>query len=301
MIDCDDSYTDDDGQTFCRSCYEERTSEDSALIRGHDYKPRAVFFQTDKEKVSSRQLYFGLEIETENVKERYGLDESIRAVGLDDNPAWYCKSDGSLSNGFEMVSHPGTYKYWMEKADLGFLGKLQKRGFRSYDPSTCGLHVHVSRSALSAMDICKLLRFFKDNAEFLIKLSRRRTGPLAQWTKIYGYHVDRNYGKRDVERVISRKAMGSGDGDRYQAINLNPSRTVEFRLFRGTLKAESVRDVISFLYTLIQYVKCTSLADLSEASYRAWIGKEGNKYIGKDARKSLVDYINARVEDTICA
>ncbi len=70
----------------------------------------------------------------------------------------YCKHDGSLEDGFEIVTHPMSLEY--HEKHMPWAAVLQEAvsmGYRSHQAGTCGLHIHVSRSAFgripSAQDI----------------------------------------------------------------------------------------------------------------------------------------------------
>jgi hypothetical protein len=59
----------------------------------------------------------------------------------------YLKGDGSLNDGFEIVTHPMTHDWAMEKFPWEMIEKLRRSGYRSWDTDTCGLHVHASRTS----------------------------------------------------------------------------------------------------------------------------------------------------------
>jgi len=93
----DDASYNDDG-CYCESCY---IDEENKAIHDHDYKPDAVFFHEAKPK---DDLYFGFELEVEN--KGGNNNEEIAEYLINKYPFLYCKFDGSLVSGFEIVSHP---------------------------------------------------------------------------------------------------------------------------------------------------------------------------------------------------
>ena len=147
----------------------------------------------------------------------------------------YCKHDGSLSDGFELVTHPMTLQYhenqmpWAE-----ILAQAVDMGYTSHQAGTCGLHVHVSRRAFGETEaeqeaaIARVLYFFEKNWEELLRFSRRTQRQLDQWAARYGY--------KEQPREILEHAKKGYHGGRYTCVNLQPSETIEFRIFRGTLK-----------------------------------------------------------------
>lgn len=88
------------------------------------------------------------------------------------------KSDSSISPaGFETVSVPATLDAWKESDIEAALDVMRSAPYnmRSFEHGSCGFHVHVSRSALSVLDLQKMERFMHNpaNREFLEKIAGR--------------------------------------------------------------------------------------------------------------------------------
>ena len=138
-----------------------------------------------------------------------------------------------LENGFEIVTHPMSLNYqcchmpWET-----VLSTLKRMGYTSHNADTCGFHCHISRRALGDTfeeqedTIARILYFMEKHWEELVKFSRRTQKQLERWAARYGY--------KDSPKEILKKAKG-GYG-RYSCLNLSNDNTVEFRIFRGTLK-----------------------------------------------------------------
>jgi len=124
----------------------------------------------------------------------------------------------------------------MPWADI--LREAVSMGYRSHQSGTCGLHVHVSRDAFgstaSEQDaaIARVLYFFEKHWEELLKFSRRTSRQLDQWAARYGY--------KDHPREILDHAKKGGGRGRYSCVNLQNVETIEFRIFRGTLKLNTL-------------------------------------------------------------
>ena len=147
----------------------------------------------------------------------------------------YCKHDGSLSDGFELVTHPMTLRYHMDKMPWKkILHRAVEMGYTSHQAGTCGLHVHVSRAAFGNTEaeqdaaIARVLYFFEKNWDELLKFSRRTQRQLDRWAARYGY--------KEQPRDILEHAKKGCHAGRYTCVNLQNSNTIEFRIFRGTLK-----------------------------------------------------------------
>lgn len=267
VIHADDTRGNDDG-TYCSDCFRE-SDEDG--IYSHEYKPSPEFHAAQGELTTARNVFYGVEIEVEG-----GSDASI--VNHD---AFYCKRDGSLDDGFEIVSHPCTFKWWASQP-LDFLPRLSRAGYRSYDTETCGLHIHVSRDAFTTAEIARLAKFFRNSADFIFKVSRRRSREaMNQWARI-----DSN-----DDAHLERKVNNRYDCFRYEALNLSCAHTLEFRLFRGTINVSAVKRNIAFTHTLCQYAKTTGL--LNAQAYVEWLRSgKAVELVGEELGTALVTWLS---------
>jgi len=147
----------------------------------------------------------------------------------------YCKHDGSINDGFEMVSHPMTLDYHINNMNwLDVFEKAVEMDYRSHNTSTCGLHIHCSRSAFGKdyeqqeQAIGRVVFFVERHWNELVKFSRRTLDNLNHWAAKYATISSTT---EETYKKAKDKRMG-----RYVAVNLENYNTIEFRLFRGTLR-----------------------------------------------------------------
>jgi hypothetical protein len=232
-------------------------------------------------------LFAGFEIEVDNGGES---NENVRKALLDGTiEELYCKHDGSLTRGFEVVSHPGTWQYWKEFDFHTWSTALKKLNYRSYNTSTCGMHVHISRASLTTLDIYKLLRFLRDNSDLVQYVSRRQAGKLEQWARI----------DKDSVEHLALKVKQSPEhrpSSRYMALNLENARTVEFRIFRGTLDVAAIKRNLALCFALVHFVKWAGFRQLTKAHFRVWLKVEGRYIIGEPEGKALLSWITGTGE-----
>ena len=89
-------YPYDNDDPYCQSCCREI---DSCAIHEYGYKPEAIFYgQGDR--------FFGVELEIDGGGEYTDNAESILSIANREQNLIYCKHDGSLDDGFEIVTHP---------------------------------------------------------------------------------------------------------------------------------------------------------------------------------------------------
>lgn len=222
-----DVYYDDDGdRELCCFCYNQCRQEKA--IQDYYYKPEPMFY-------GEGNRFFGVELEVDQGGELNRNAQRLLGIANQGEERLYIKHDGSLGEGFELVSHPMTLDYHCRKMPWPELLKAAREmGYRSHQASTCGLHVHVNRDAFGETKreqeacIARILYFFERNWEELLKFSRRTRRQLERWADRYGY--------KEQPREILDHAKKGCHGGRYSCVNLQNEATVEFRIFRGTLK-----------------------------------------------------------------
>jgi hypothetical protein len=155
------------------------------------------------------------------------------------------KSDGSLSNGFEIVTCPATLNAHRENWDK-FLNGAAIKHLKSWNTDTTGMHIHISRNHLTQLDIGKLLVFINDskNEEFVNHIAGRNSD---QWAK-------------KSNKKISDAVHSS---EKYEAVNMSHRNTIEFRIFKGNLAKQGLFRVMEFVHALVGFSKTTSMTKLS--------------------------------------
>lgn len=91
------------------------------------------------------------------------------------------EKDGSVSNGFEMVT--GWTGLDVHRRQLAALSTVPSmtRGCISHNSSRCGLHVHVSKAGMTPLHALKLFYWVNayDNRDFMERIARRRNNSFA--------------------------------------------------------------------------------------------------------------------------
>jgi len=248
-----------DGDILCDECL---YRDDSEGVHEWDYKPRAEYHTLTKKKPDD--LFLGIELETE-----FGPD-CARGEIIDvasSNSYYYLKHDGSLEDGVEIVSHPATFEWITYNFDSTWkkILNLRSEGLLSYTPGTCGIHVHMSRSAFSPYHLYKFQKFFYCNKK-LIRLVAQRD--LRRWASIGG----------GEENYIVAKASGKTTSEKYTAVNINGGKTVEIRIFTGTLKESSFKKNYEFCHAAYMYTKQESAAMLTGARFLEFVRANKKTY-----------------------
>lgn len=239
-----------DGEWYCCDC----VPDECETLHGYSYKPVPVFYGT-----KGTRKYLGVELEIDC---GYRKDKKESVELINDNLDWaYCKTDSSLDCGIEIVTHPCSLEYHMEKKDVykKTFSQLVDNKWRSHDTTTCGLHVHVSRDCLGDSTSDKELTVAKimliiDNLwdKGLVTFTRRKESELNRWAKRYCLAKD------DVVES-SKQCKGMG---RYFALNLTNTNTIEFRLFKGTLNIDTYMATIQLVSNIVDFAKDKSLLEI---------------------------------------
>ena len=216
----------DEDSPYCDLCYAQLSSGE---IHDYYYKPKPIFY-------GDGPRYLGVELEIDGAGEiNHKANQILSIANRDGSELLYCKHDGSLEDGMELVSHPMSLAFHQKEmpwADV--LKEAVRLGYQSHQATTCGLHIHVSRAAFGTTEaeqdtvIARILYFFEKHWEELLKFSRRTPRQLERWAARYGY-------KEQPRDILDHAKKGYGAG-RYTCVNLQNEDTIEFRIFRGTLK-----------------------------------------------------------------
>ena len=229
IIHDDNVYWDGD-YPYCSDCHDEE--EQCRHIHDYGYKPVPIFYRCSNEDENIR--CYGVELEIDRGGKDDDNADTLESIANREEEILYIKSDGSLDEGMELVSHPCSlyyHKYDFPWAEI--MKRAVRLGYRSHNTSTCGLHVHIGRSALGNTYerqedvISRILFFFESHWNELFRFSRRSEESAEHWAARHGYE--------DRPKEILEKAKKSSKG-RYACVNITNISTVEIRLFRGTLK-----------------------------------------------------------------
>jgi hypothetical protein len=245
-----------DGWYYCSACAEEYRGP----ILPYSSKPDPIFF--------GGSSGYGIELEIDGGDYKQEAARAIAEVGKDHI---YLKEDGSLSSaGFEIVTHPATLDYHINHFPWNDICETALNyGYRSHDTNTCGLHIHASRSlfGISLMEqdltIAKIMLLFDRWYDSqIVQFARRNLSNMRRWADKPDAGIEPDDG--DNEAINKAKDTAK---HRYKAINLCNTHTVEFRIFRGTLKRDTIIASIQWVDVLIRYCRNTSLKDLFNVSW----------------------------------
>ena len=265
----------DEDTPYCERCcprYGTRSIQD------YNYKPLPNFY-------GKGPLFMGVELEIDGGGELHENADRILDIGNANSELLYCKHDGSLDDGFEIVTHPCSLAWHLNQFPWPeILREAVSMGYTSHQAQTCGLHVHVSRDAfgetMQEQDACiaRVLYFFEKHWGELLKFSRRTQGQLEQWANRYGL-------KEHPMQILDHAKKGSCR-NRYTCVNLTNLNTIEFRMFRGTLKLNTLLATLQFVNRV-----CDAAISLSDEEMKdlSW-----TEFVSDCHEPELVQYLKER-------
>lgn len=250
-----------DGDYYCPYCSERHRKR----IHNYGYKPEPIFKNIhdvffNRFEQEENAMYFGVELEVDDGDCR----EDCATDLIDASDDIYCKEDSSLDEGIEIVTHPCTLAYHTEALGWGKLCEIAKSwGFKSQYAGTCGLHVHVGKRALeddsgsASPTIAKIIMLVCRHWDELVKFSRRKSGQLSDWAR----KPEFNYGSNIQETINEAMSTAYASSARYQAVNLTNTNTIEFRLFNGTLRRNTIIATLQLVSNICHYAKDKDFAE----------------------------------------
>lgn len=282
---CDEYYLDTRG---CDNC-------DGADGRVHQYsyKPNPVFHGGN-----DNNLYMGFELEMsygndpEMVDYRTAISDVLE---LEQADVCYLKQDSSIEGwGYELVTHPHTLSaYEQAKWLWKYIESCRTKGARSWDTTSCGLHVHVSRSAFkSGAHTHRFLSLIYRNPREMMKLAGRKNSRYARFDDVY---------KPDewgIPQFNLRDKVHAGSfTERYSAVNTNNDYTLELRFFRGNMKREGIMTALELCHASVEYTRNMSVSDVKLGMlkwewFADWVATNNGLYPNLYLRMSKVPSVS---------
>ena len=223
--------------------------------------------------------YLGIEIEYQVDKRRSGrlyVGDTLAGHAL-------MKDDGSISNGFEIVSRPASYHAHMLKYE-SFLDGLPEW---IHPHKSCGMHVHISRTAFTHLGAGKLTEFInrKDNEKFIHLIAGRGSTNYQRGNNEYDIKTPYKVTEANIY------------ADRYNYVNLQNSKTIELRIFASPRNTNEFKVRMQFVKAMIQYCQPAALTgtfkeQTSFDSFIKWLERSKKEF------KELHTHIK---ESTLCA
>lgn len=259
----------DDGYDLCDSCTDDYRLENGSVYYKDSGYIKEYHPDIDLHFYGNGPKFLGCEYEVQGGGCNSNIAESI----FGDYSEFYCSRDGSLDEGFEAITHPCSPSHMLSNIDWEtIVDKLDRNGYD--DTEGAGFHVHISREHFKSQShIGKLIRFFSDNYQELVNFGNRTWDTANKWAEPTDYDEDDKF--IDIYNITRR--------ERYSAVNVQPSETVEIRLFGCTYRPEVIRSYIQFV---------DIITDLANGFYRDMTFENVRKEATERGYDELISYMD---------
>ncbi len=318
LVHSEEMWCGDDDIWRCEHCEDEHSQTDDLVDDSDDIQFLYNYINHNKELVqeplthrNSTSFKCGIELEYEwNTSDSSRRNHICRKIkNINKGKSFFLAYDGSLTDGMEIISHPMSYDF-IKQFDWDRI--LKFRGdIKSYNTYNCGIHIHINRGSMSAMQQYKFVQFLNEQSTFAFYLSQRKLDRINYYSEF-----NRNLGdelkrqllyqyKQDLEnnRIQYSRYKSTTLGQKYYATNLKHSDTIEVRIFRGTLKKRSFLKNIEFVKSVYDWVRKSDLKNyLDFKSYWKFVmdsnDYENMKGFVKDSPKCqmAIQYPKMRVD-----
>lgn len=198
---------------------------------------------------------FGIELEIVGITQDAAI-KALKAVQIKVNAEgynhttrnyWKIVPDGSVTNGFEVVSPILKGETGIEEAEI-VARALEDAG--AYANRTCGFHVHFDASDLGMEHIKKIVRrYAAHEQEIDAFMPKSRRGNANQYCQSLSGMLGHAF-----DSATTTQALVNSQPSRYYKVNLKSYQrhgTIEFRQHSGTVNAMKVCTWIRFLAEFI--------------------------------------------------
>lgn len=252
---------------LCEHCYEENSRNDGVLDY-HEFRRRHGYYPHLAEGESGAIVCYGVELEVDKGKFRSDAFDKW----TEDDGLIHFEHDGSLSScGVECITQPCSLRFHQERMEWDKLcAKLLDQDFRSNDTDTCGLHVHMSRAMIPKNSLI-MLDVWINRWMLWRDIARRDDIYSGRYDDRKTWHdaLNESVSELPSHRVtpLVKKMAKACCCSRYQPLNFctnNRGETVEVRIFKGTLRSETVLGILESLDAVIKFAGTQRMRDIYE-------------------------------------
>ena len=229
-------------------------------IHNYSCQPTLVFHDVDgqyDERTKPRKMFLGFELEIQIPGDKIAQSAMLFKTALQDAEIAQSKSDGSIGGGIELVTQPHTYlKYREQHVLFDAIDKCRTLyGGRSWDPGTCGFHIHLGRDGFAdGRHMHRFVEMVYRNSEMMMKFGGRKSG-YAKFDDCWEFDEF----DRPVFSLVNKGLMGSSanerGGEKYAAVNTGKAATIEMRFMRGSTKKETILSYLGMADAIAEYTR----------------------------------------------
>lgn len=245
---CDELFYEDD-INYCERddvyyCNDHYPGDNYNIHDYHDYADLYLLGEGDGDT-----LRFGLELEVNGPGKSYSqLDNDAGEVrSLLDELLYDIQSDGSIPNGYEIITQPMTWDYYQEKGKEKLENALNYLKDECYQQlcDGCGVHIHFTKAPVERAN-----SKYYEELNYILETFDTKFKNIARRDTLYdgSYLGDKIKKGKKVDWSKMVNELDKIKYRRYQPINICPENTFEWRIFRGTTDIDILSEYITMAY-----------------------------------------------------
>ncbi len=251
---------------------------------------------------SHEPIYLGMELEVVMkgaARSRDGHAALIRDIAASPfGDHCIIKSDGSIGEyGSEIVTVPATLAYHKKMLSENFFGAPHQFHKRFMATDRCGIHVHVSKNAISPLKLGQLIAFVNGakNQGFINAMAGRQQNTYCQRQATMGLNAKGiDISARAATKACHMEPITEKDGTKrlavrglsfrrlehashYDAINVQNAHTFEIRIFKSSSDPNRITRILEFCESLVKFVRAHGTQQMTVYDYVEFILDKANK------------------------
>lgn len=222
--------------TYIRN-YMPNEDKDTTLIMGCEIEVAGNDNEPNREDVVKKciQIINGSEDDAEDLI--YSTSDSTVQIELDTMPC-------SLEFHKNRMNYKELFKY------------LDELGYKGHDCDCAGLHIHADRKYLGKSELVQQLTISK--ILYILEKFNDEICVIARRNNSYSKFV----GKEEVNKSLDKLYGKYKNEGKRVALNLQHDATIEFRMFKSTLKYETLLLTLEFVKDIIDYAKSINIEQI---------------------------------------
>ena len=279
-------------------------AREPSYIHSWNFTPEFIHHYMPGENPNTT-LLLGAEIEVAgNTNERISRNDVVKKCiqimnGSESDKEEFIYSTSDSTVQIELDTMPCSLEFHKNKMNYKELfNYLDSLGYKGHDCDSAGLHIHANRSylgptpLLQQLTISKILYIIEKFNDEICVIARRNNG--------YSQFVGK---KKDENSVVELYGRYQNYGKKA-ALNLRHPDTIEFRMFKSTLKVETFLLTLEFVKDIIDFAKQVNVEEIESIQWKDLMNtfslelrKYYNVRLNKEKKKEEDSNISNRIKE----